>query len=218
MKNLSNALPHFPTAIAAAESLRAENGDGFATADEMIMLADCPDYLIQVLEGYHGVKFIVDEYAAQEQADADRLAAELAERNAAAACPAGFVVVTSGPIVAGDFVWNRADGGFEIYNVDDDNARIEFMFLVCRPETVESFNFEIYTKNPDTGETGWDIKHVVAFGVSKAAAIGVLKTIPNFDCVITSTASYNGMPLTPKERELADNGRFWYPAAAGELN
>jgi hypothetical protein len=38
--------------------------------------------------------------------------------------------------------------------------------------------FEIYTKNPKTGQTGWDIKFVYASDVT-------IKTFPHFDCVIT---------------------------------
>ncbi len=125
-------LPHYPTAIAAAEAFRAEHGDSFATASEMEMLKDEPDYLREVLAD-HGRVYIVDEYAAQEKADADRLAAETAEANVAATCPVGFVQVDNGPILAGDYVWNRADGGFEIYNVDGpDLMRAEHCFLVCR--------------------------------------------------------------------------------------
>ena len=38
--------------------------------------------------------------------------------------------------------------------------------------------YEIYTKNPITGETGWDIKFVYA-------TINTIKSLPHFDCVIT---------------------------------
>ena len=38
--------------------------------------------------------------------------------------------------------------------------------------------YEIYTKNPDTGETGWTIKWV------RATKEGI-KTFPHFDCIIT---------------------------------
>lgn len=36
---------------------------------------------------------------------------------------------------------------------------------------LQSWNFEIYTCNPETKETGWDIAHIVAFGLTKADAI-----------------------------------------------
>ena len=38
--------------------------------------------------------------------------------------------------------------------------------------------YEIYTKNPETGEKGWDIKWV-------NASEDRIRSFPNFDCVIT---------------------------------
>ena len=38
--------------------------------------------------------------------------------------------------------------------------------------------YEIYTKNPETGETGWDILFVYA-------SAKTIKQFPNFDCIIT---------------------------------
>lgn len=38
--------------------------------------------------------------------------------------------------------------------------------------------YEIYTKNPETGETGWEIKFVLA-------SPSTIKSFPNFDCIIT---------------------------------
>ena len=38
--------------------------------------------------------------------------------------------------------------------------------------------YEIYTKNPKTGESGWDIKFVLA-------TKSTIKLYPNFDCIIT---------------------------------
>lgn len=46
------------------------------------------------------------------------------------------------------------------------------------------FNFECYFCNPVTGETGWTIEFVNVYAESKAQAKELLKTIPNFDCVI----------------------------------
>jgi hypothetical protein len=44
----------------------------------------------------------------------------------------------------------------------------------------ETAVYEIYTKNPKTGATGWDIVYVE----STPARI---ESFPNFDCVITAT-------------------------------
>ena len=38
--------------------------------------------------------------------------------------------------------------------------------------------YEIYTKHPDTGETGWDIKWVLS-------TRDRIKSYPHFDCIIT---------------------------------
>lgn len=78
-------------------------------------------------------------------------------------------------------------------------------------ENLEAFNFEIYTKNPETGEGGWDIKDVVVFGVTKSDAIEIMRRdVPNYDCVITSTASWNGVPLNDNERRHYEAGNTWY--------
>ncbi len=39
--------------------------------------------------------------------------------------------------------------------------------------------FEIYTKNPKTGETGWDVCWV-------RCTREAVETFPNFDCIITT--------------------------------
>lgn len=75
-------------------------------------------------------------------------------------------------------------------------------------DNLECFNFEIYVKNPETGESGWDIEHVNAFGVTKADAIEHLRSYPNYDCVITATESWNGCKL-----DEADVAAF----AAGQM-
>jgi hypothetical protein len=75
---------------------------------------------------------------------------------------------------------------------------------------LESFSFEIYTENPTTGEGGWDIKFVRAFGKNKSEAIENVEKFPNFDTIITSTASYNGMPLDAEDiAAYADGFMFW---------
>ncbi len=42
--------------------------------------------------------------------------------------------------------------------------------------------YEIYTKNPETGEGGWDIKLVRSIDE-------LIKKYPNFDCIITKNDS-----------------------------
>lgn len=49
---------------------------------------------------------------------------------------------------------------------------------------VFEFNFEVYTKNPFTGEMGWDIKFVSVFANSKDDAKEYLKKWNLFDCII----------------------------------
>lgn len=62
-----------------------------------------------------------------------------------------------------------------------DNEGLKALFLsdarIC--EIGEIQNFEIYTKCPKTGTTGWDIHHVS--GVKEYIA----RFYPNFDCFIT---------------------------------
>ena len=47
------------------------------------------------------------------------------------------------------------------------------------------FNFEIYTIDPLTGQTGWEIICVSVKAENKAEAKEKLKQFPNFDCIIT---------------------------------
>jgi hypothetical protein len=48
--------------------------------------------------------------------------------------------------------------------------------------------FEIYTKNPETGKGGWDIKFVLSHPQH-------IKRFPNFDCIISK--GFNG--FTPPQ-------------------
>jgi hypothetical protein len=49
---------------------------------------------------------------------------------------------------------------------------------------LKSYSFEIYTKHPLTGETGWDIQFVNVFAEDMNEARILLKSIPDFDCII----------------------------------
>lgn len=87
-----------------------------------------------------------------------------------------------------------------------------------RNSGLEVFSFEIYTKNPKTGEGGWDIKFIRAFGETKDDAVAVLKAVPDFDCIITSTSSFNGTPLGQQDMKVYAEGRNWHEVADGEVN
>lgn len=46
------------------------------------------------------------------------------------------------------------------------------------------YNYEIYTKHPFTGESGWDIKFISVKADCKKEADKKIESYPNFDCVI----------------------------------
>ncbi len=52
---------------------------------------------------------------------------------------------------------------------------------------MKEYNFETYTLNPETGETGWDIVWVSVIANTREEAIQFLKTWDLFDCIITYT-------------------------------
>ena len=65
--------------------------------------------------------------------------------------------------------------------------------------------YEIYTVNPETGETGWDIEFVIALSQKDVA------TFPYFDCVIMKdgtfstcklSAANSGYPMTDAVKQL----------------
>lgn len=49
---------------------------------------------------------------------------------------------------------------------------------------MQEVNFEVYTKNPKTGELGWDIKFVSVVAKDKGEAKQMLAKWPLFDCII----------------------------------
>lgn len=51
-------------------------------------------------------------------------------------------------------------------------------------ENGKKFGFEVYTLNPETKDTGWDIKFVDVIAETKAEAKEILKTWDLFDCII----------------------------------
>ena len=52
------------------------------------------------------------------------------------------------------------------------------------------FNFEIYTKNPTTGQTGWDIVNVSVKAENRQEAKISLNEYPNFDVIILFNFSH----------------------------
>lgn len=50
--------------------------------------------------------------------------------------------------------------------------------------TKNSYTYEIYTKDPITGQGGWYIKFYNVFAETKKEANALLNSIPLFDCVI----------------------------------
>ena len=49
---------------------------------------------------------------------------------------------------------------------------------------LQEFNWELYTINPETKETGWDIKFASVIAESHEQAKEILKQWPLFDCII----------------------------------
>ena len=66
------------------------------------------------------------------------------------------------------------------------------------------FNFEIYTKNPVTLESGWNIKFASVFADSKEEAKDKIKEFPLFDCIILF--NFGGCALDAEEQELFNKG------------
>lgn len=48
--------------------------------------------------------------------------------------------------------------------------------------------YEIYTRNPETGERGWDIVFVYASREN-------IESYPNFDCIVTVDDAPHGTPV-----------------------
>lgn len=70
---------------------------------------------------------------------------------------------------------------------------------------IKEYNFEVYTKHPTTGETGWDIKFASTFAESKEQAKQQLKdSYPNFDCFILF--NFGGVDLDAQTTELYNKG------------
>lgn len=85
------------------------------------------------------------------------------------------------------FVCEECGNAFE----EHEESNVENVCLECYEELpdcekFESYCFEIYTLNPETKETGWEIKFVEVLANSMREAREKIKSFPLFDCVITS--------------------------------
>lgn len=83
----------------------------------------------------------------------------------------------------------------------------EFIQTVKNDMPTLAFNFEIYTCNPETGETGWDIHCPTVFAKDKAEAKEKLKSYPNYDCIILFNC---GRPMNETDTEYYANGYDFY--------
>ena len=70
---------------------------------------------------------------------------------------------------------------------------------------MREINFEIYTMNPQTGETGWDIKFVSVIAEDKEKALELLKKKPLFDVVILT--EYN-MEINLSDEQEGDEKQY----------
>jgi hypothetical protein len=71
---------------------------------------------------------------------------------------------------------------------------------------MKAFNYEIYTKNPITGEGGWDIRFVSVFAEDRTKAKEVLRSVPNFDIVILFNFETD---LDDREADFYANGHLY---------
>lgn len=76
---------------------------------------------------------------------------------------------------------------------------------------LQEFNYEVYTLNPDTGETGWDIKFVSVIAPDSKTAKSYLKQWPLFDCIILhnyETPFSEEQYVEFKEGRIFDSGSY----------
>jgi hypothetical protein len=77
-------------------------------------------------------------------------------------------------------------------------------------QTINEYNFEVYTINPETKETGWDIKFVSVIAENKVQAKAILRDWPLFDCIILSNfcvpLPYDGNLATLSDTRKAGKG------------
>jgi hypothetical protein len=71
---------------------------------------------------------------------------------------------------------------------------------------MKAFNYEIYTKNPITGEGGFNIRFVSVFAEDHRKAKEVLRSVPNFDIVILFNFETD---LDDREEVFYSNGHLY---------
>ena len=77
---------------------------------------------------------------------------------------------------------------------------------------MKAYQFAIYTVNPQTNETGWDIEFRTIFANERSEAREALRNTPLFDCVIlfnyctdVDMANLSSEQLTAIETGYTDN-------------
>jgi len=72
-----------------------------------------------------------------------------------------------------------------------------------------TFNFEVYMKNPETGEEGWEIEFINVFASDLQEAKHKLEElVPDFDVIILFNHS---VPMSDDDKDLFYNsGRHFY--------
>lgn len=80
---------------------------------------------------------------------------------------------------------------------------------------MKAFNFEVYTCNPTTGETGWDIKFPTVFADSMEQAKAFLRTsYPNFDCIILFNYGIEIKDGSKEAKHYATGASYFHPTYA----
>lgn len=81
---------------------------------------------------------------------------------------------------------------------------------------MKAYNYEIYTVNEQTGETGWDIKFRTIFAETREEAKQILKNSPFFDCVILfnwcvelDMANLSARDLNDINNQYSDDYKYW---------
>ena len=79
---------------------------------------------------------------------------------------------------------------------------------VEKVENLKSFEAEIYTICPISGQTGWDIKMIRTLAENKVDAKENFKKYPLFDCIILWN-QVNGLP-NDLDLELINKDNLYY--------
>lgn len=84
---------------------------------------------------------------------------------------------------------------------------------------MKAFNFEVYTSDPITGTTGWDIKNPTVFANDKKEARQELKDhYPNFDCVILFNYEVEITDGSIEAKHYATGAKYFEPTYEEQYN